>query len=101
MFFGTVKLPAQTDDDSKFADSHLPFFRPSFYFLLSPFSREFKYLSQMARFLSAILLFSLSVFGVQAMPLFDADLAASPLLYDVRLSYRAGPRMVTDKQARV
>ncbi|KAL0095723.1 hypothetical protein J3Q64DRAFT_1844461 [Phycomyces blakesleeanus] len=55
----------------------------------------------MARFLSAIVLFGLSLFSVQAMPLFDADLAASPLLYDVRLSYRAAPRMVSDKQARL
>lgn len=38
-------------------------------------------------FMVAVMLFS----SAQALPLFDADLAASPLMHEVRLNYRRKP----------
>lgn len=31
--------------------------------------------------------------SVQALPLFDADLAASPLMHEVRINYRGGRKL--------
>lgn len=40
-----------------------------------------------------ILIATFAVVSVQAMPLFDADLAASPLMHEVRINYRGGRKL--------
>lgn len=40
--------------------------------------------------ISILMLATFGFFSTQAMPLFDADLAASPLVHEVRINYRGG-----------
>lgn len=48
----------------------------------------------MNRFITLLLTITLLFNLIQALPVFDAELAASPLMHEVRINYRGGRKSV-------